>query len=176
MWCSLSSLRMPEFHQKLERRISIPCSLFTRRRAIPYQQSTPPPTSCLACSSLFVRLAEQTTALRAWCYERLPGRWKTGILHPGIAGMWRSMAIRAMAKHDIKSPLAPPFARRTPGAGQVQALTCAAAISNDEGGSSFILGGSSGNLLKWEPCFKRDLPRYRVVCLSQTVALLKWEP
>lgn len=32
---------------------------------------------------------------------------------------------------------------------QVQALTCAAAISNGEGGgSSFVLGGSSGSLLK----------------------------
>lgn len=32
---------------------------------------------------------------------------------------------------------------------QVQALTCAAAVSNGEGGgSSFVLGGSSGNLLK----------------------------
>ena len=40
-------------------------------------------------------------SLRAWCKQCLPGRWKPGVLRPGIVGMQGSMVIyTTTAMHD----------------------------------------------------------------------------
>ena len=63
--------------------------------AIMHVQESPPHKRFLVgCSPPSMRLAEHITALRAWCKQCLPRRWKIDVLRPGIAGMQGSTVIR----------------------------------------------------------------------------------
>ena len=48
----------------------------------------------VGCSSTFMLLSQHLTALRAWCKQCLPGRWKADVLRVSIVGMRGSMVTR----------------------------------------------------------------------------------
>ena len=62
-------------------------------------------------SSPFLRLTEHRTALRAWCKQRRPGRWKPDMLLPGNVGMRGSnsygLKTTVMHGHDYFPPPLP---------------------------------------------------------------------
>ena len=71
---------------------------------------SPPRTRFLVgCSSPVMRLAQHLSALRAWCKQCPPGRWKPNVLRPGIVGMRRSMVIRLRPCTTWVHPGLPPM-------------------------------------------------------------------
>ena len=80
--------------------------------AVIHMQENPPLKLFLVgCSSPFLRVTKQLTAIRAWCKQCLPGQRKPDVLCPGNVGMRGPMIIRLRPCMLMNTPPHPSSAR-----------------------------------------------------------------